>query len=389
MTKPTELKTERLLLRPFRLSDTDDVLEYGSDPEWAAFSPRPYTRSDAEKVVAKAVLKSWDEEAVFAIVLEARVVGLIVLDVDTKHRRAELGYEVARDVWGQGLATEAAIAVCDWGFHEYGLAKVHAGADPRNERSLRVMEKLGMRREGIHRSHDVERGERVDAACYAVLRDEWRGPHGPVPPVPVEEHDTSGRSTCTELTTPRLLLRPLGPGDVDDLFEYSKDPEWAEHLIASRPQPYTRRDAEEWIARRIVESPDEEPSWAIVLDGTCIGNIRLTTDPGHATGEVHYGLAKAHWGRGFMPEAATAVVDWGFRQMGLQKISARTYTPNRQSRRVMEKLGMRREGVSRSHHKDPRPGRPRIDFVYYGLLREEWEQQEGTRSRDGPASRKA
>ena len=49
MTKPAELTTERLLLRPFRLSDVDDVFEYGSDPEWAAFASRPYTRSDAER----------------------------------------------------------------------------------------------------------------------------------------------------------------------------------------------------------------------------------------------------------------------------------------------------------------------------------------------------
>ena len=91
MTKPTELKTERLLLRPFRLSDIDDVLEYASDAEWAAFRLRPYDRGAAERMVARALLTSWDKEAEFAVVLDGRVIGRFSLTVDHKHQTAELG----------------------------------------------------------------------------------------------------------------------------------------------------------------------------------------------------------------------------------------------------------------------------------------------------------
>ena len=75
-----------------------------------------------------------------------------------------------------------------------------------------------------------------------------------------------------------------------------------------------------------------------------------------------------------MPEAAGAVLGWGFQWRRLSKISSRADVRNRRSWRVMEKLGMRREGVARSCLKGPRPGHPRIDVVSYGLLREEWEQ---------------
>ena len=123
MTKPTELRTERLLLRPFRLSDIDDVLEYASDPEWATYYLRPYDRGRAEYVVAQAVLTSRDKGAVFAVEHDGRVIGLISLTVDPEDKTAELDYDIARDMWGQGVAPEAASAVCDWGFREYGLAK--------------------------------------------------------------------------------------------------------------------------------------------------------------------------------------------------------------------------------------------------------------------------
>ena len=374
MAKPTELRSERLLLRPFRLSDIDDVLTYGSDPEWAEFYPRPYDRGAAEHMVAQAVLTSWDKGAKFAIVLDDRVIGAVSLDVEAEDQTAELGYDVARDMWGRGIATEATIAVCDWGFREYGLAKIYTAGDARNTRSLRVMEKLGMTREGTLRSEVM--GGRVDAAYYAVLRDEWSRRREPLPPIPepAEEYDATDRGDFRELTTRRLVLRPLEPRDVDDVFTFTRDPEWSEHLLDEVPRPYTRRNAEELVARHLLASPEARPSWAIDLDGACVGTISLGIDTRHATSELHYALAKPLWGKGLMPEAAGAVLDWGFRQRRLAKVWARADADHRQSRRVMEKLGMQREGLARDHYVPPRPGRSRVDVVFYAVLRAEWEQ---------------
>ena len=377
MARPTTLKTERLLLRPFKLSDIDAVLEYASDPQWATHYPGPYNRKRAEYMVAFAVSTPRDNGAVFAIVYDGRVIGLVSLNVDPedRERKAELGYDIARNVWGRGLAAEAASAVCDWGFREYALAKIFAGADARNKRSLRVMEKLGMTREAVHRSDEVKDGERVDSALYSVLRSEWISTGGPLPPVtiPPNEWKTTERNDPAELTTPRLVLRPFRPGDVDDVFEYAKDPEWAEFLRDAAPQPYTRRNAEEFIAGKMM-APGSQFSWAIGLERAVIGGITLGVDSKHERGEIGYSLAKAHWGLGLTAEAARAVVDWGFAERGLHRISSQADVRNRRSWRVMEKLGMRREGLFRSHRKDPRPGYPRVDMVYYSLLREEWDQ---------------
>ena len=375
MTKPTELTTERLLLRPFRMSDVDDVLAYGSDPGWAEFPLHPYDRGVAEHSVAYSVAESWDKAAEFAIVFGGRVVGLVALDVDRKHQTAELGYETAREMWGRGLAPEAAAAVCDWGFREYRLARIYAMADARNTRSHRVMQKLGMKYEGTERSSEVRHGERADEVCYGVLRDEWCSPAGPLPhiPTPNRRYDSTDKGESRNLATPRLTLRPFAPGDVDDIFEYARDTEWAEFLLDSLPQPYTRRDADRFVADRLL-APKTEPSWAIVMDGVSIGGIILSIDAKHETGAIDYALARPHWGQGLMTEAAATVVEWGFRQRGLARISSHADLRNQRSWRVMERLGMTREGVFRSQRKDPRPDHPRVDFVYYALLRDQWEQ---------------
>jgi RimJ/RimL family protein N-acetyltransferase len=69
--------------------------------------------------------------------------------------------------------TEAARAVIAWAFDAYGLEKVFARADAENRGSWRVMEKAGMTREGLHRSHRVLRGERRDEVVYGLLRADW------------------------------------------------------------------------------------------------------------------------------------------------------------------------------------------------------------------------
>jgi len=169
MVERVELRTERLLLRPFALGDVDDVLAYASDDEFRRYylAAEVYTRQSAEQEIARRVNDAWEAEAMFAI-------GEVYLTrFDAHNQTAELGYGIAREHWGKGLTPEAACAVVDWGFPTFELAKVWARADLRNQRSWRVMEKLGMQREALLRRHYAERGERIDSVWYGLLREEW------------------------------------------------------------------------------------------------------------------------------------------------------------------------------------------------------------------------
>ena len=175
LNERVELTTERLLLRPFAFDDVDDVLSYASDPEVARYVPlpQPYTRGDAVEFIARQVLADWSTLPLFAIVFEQHVIGSIALRIDQPNELADLGYALARPHWGQGLMPEAVRAVVTWGFERYDLHKVYACADLRNRRSWRVMEKLGMTREGVLRGHQKLRDEHIDDAYYGILRAEW------------------------------------------------------------------------------------------------------------------------------------------------------------------------------------------------------------------------
>ena len=102
------------------------------------------------------------------------LIGTVSLRRYARDRRAELGYWLGQDAWGQGYATEAADALVDFGFSKLGLQRIYAQVLDGNDASCRVLEKLGMLSEGIRRAH-VRKGKRLcDVHMFGMLRDEWR-----------------------------------------------------------------------------------------------------------------------------------------------------------------------------------------------------------------------
>ena len=354
---PKEIRTKRLTLRPFRLSDVDDVYEYAQDPEWARFLPvpQPYLRSDAEEFVARQLAASWPDEPSWAIVLEGKVIGALNLhDLNSERRTAALGYAVARARWSQGFATEAVKAVMTAAFKDLNLKRVWAVADVRNIASQRVMEKAGMIRKRLVQEDPPSSTKPVDWVLYAILREEW---------------EISMYEMPREIRTERLLLRPFRSSDVDDVYEYAQDPEWGPFLPV--PQPYLRSDAEEFVARQLAASWPDEPSWAIVLEGKVIGALNLhDLNRERRIVGLGYAVARARWSQGFATEAAKAAIAAAFRSLGLKRIWAMADVRNIASQRVMEKAEMTRK---RLVQEDAPSGGPPVDMVLYEVSREEWE----------------
>ena len=126
MAEGIELRTDRLLLRPFRLTDVDDVYAYASDPAWGKYLPvpQPYEYRDAELWAAQSVLADWETTCRWAIEYVGSVVGGIDLNMNLGDGIGEIHYSIARLLWNQGLMTEGCTAVVDWAFQEGGLDRI-------------------------------------------------------------------------------------------------------------------------------------------------------------------------------------------------------------------------------------------------------------------------
>jgi RimJ/RimL family protein N-acetyltransferase len=173
---PDVVRTGRLVLRPWSFADTGDVFLYASDVEWSRYLriAQPYSLEDARKFITTQLLLNRQEHPSWAIEHAARVVGGINLRLLSDLRIGVLGFSIARAVWGRGLATEAARAIVDTAFDRCPkLACVRAMVDARNVASLRVLEKLAMRREGILRSNRFSNDGLADEVWCEISRSEW------------------------------------------------------------------------------------------------------------------------------------------------------------------------------------------------------------------------
>lgn len=176
-------QTQRLVLRPFTLTDAPEVQHLAGDRDIAAMTlaiPHPYEVSAAEAWVKTHARLFADQVGVnFAVILRETegLIGAIGLGIDPANHNAELGYWIGKPYWGQGYCTEAAQAVLHYGFVDLDLHRIYSAHFARNPASGRVMQKLGMAYEGCRRQHTLKWGEFLDVMDYAILKADWQQLH--------------------------------------------------------------------------------------------------------------------------------------------------------------------------------------------------------------------
>ena len=167
-----------------------------------------------------------------------------------------------------------------------------------------------------------------------------------------------------QIETARLLLRHF---KLDDLSAFSfirANSEVMQYISTRRPQSV---DEVRWVIQLIIKNWREVgfDRWAVVekANNQLIGWCGLNYLEDSHEVEVGYGLAREHWGKGFIPEAAKAALRYGFEELGLEKIVAVAFPENLASRRVMQKLGMHYVKISPFYDGD---------LVYYEIHRHEF-----------------
>lgn len=157
--------------------------------------------------------------------------------------------------------------------------------------------------------------------------------------------------TPPELSSPRLRLLPLAVDDAELLLPVYADPEVTEYFENKITEiEGVRHAVKQRLARDV---PPGMGTWLIQLDETIVGHAHLWTARNPAgIVEIGWTIGKAHWGRGIATEAARAVIEHGFRRLGLPAIFAIVHEDNAASMRVAQKLGFIEVG-QQEHHNAP------------------------------------
>ena len=170
------------------------------------------------------------------------------------------------------------------------------------------------------------------------------------------------------LSTPRLLLRPFGLDDSDEVQRICSDRDIAANTRTIE-HPYPEGAAEVWIRQhQKFWETGKAAIFAICLQetGQLAGAIGLELNSGDHNAELGYWVEAVHRGNGYATEAAKAVIQFAFEQLGLHRVYAHHLTRNPSSGRVMIKVGMQREGLLRGHN---RKWGVFEDIEIYGILK--------------------
>ncbi len=308
-----EIVTDRLKLRRICLDDAEAMFRnWASDPEVTRFLTWP---PHANVEITKSLIGIWagryDLDTYYHWVIEygGEPIGTIsFVEMSDKSGWVEVGYCIGRRWWGQGIVTEACRAVMEYAFWEMDAHKFIGRHDAENLPSGRVMEKLGMQKEGVLRSHHLRQdGKYGDIVCRSILREEW-------------EMARFTGFTCHDSRFPEL-------------------PEL--------------RDGELWLkcAETVPAKPEigHVPAYRfdIMEGGEKVGEIDLRLGYVQSLfygGNIGYNIVETYRGRGYAGRACKMLLPV-MRLHSMRHAYITNDAENTASRRVCEKLGLRHVGL--------------------------------------------
>ena len=173
------IPTERLCLRWLGAGDVPALAGIFGDPEVCRYWSHPALPDlAAAGALHDQIVRHFDARSLFQWGIAERdtdvVVGTCTLAaLSSEHRRAEVGFALARRAWSRGYVAEVLPALLGFAFETLGLHRLEADVDPRNARSIRVLERLGFEREGYLRERYRVNGELQDTVWFGLLRRDW------------------------------------------------------------------------------------------------------------------------------------------------------------------------------------------------------------------------
>lgn len=347
--------------------DAEAIVRACADPAIVRYLPAvpvPYPREAALTWIGRLSVRVWENGGASFVIADSatdEALGAIALApvADENMDAFRIGYWIAPQARGRGLATTAVRTLSAWG-HEHGVARIELLAEVENIPSQRVALAAGYRREGIHRAAlPLRDGSRADMVGFARLAGD--------PPLRITPYLPffPGEELCDGT----VRLTRLTAADAAELHRMLGDPQVLRHHL-----PPVRPTLEE-VVRRCrytgawwLHGDRAEIAVRDARSGAFAGHLQLidiSPQLGQAT--IGYSLLPEHRGRGLMTRAVSLLTRWAFTATPLQRIIAVTAPDNVRSRRVLERCGFTREALLRGAR--PGPGGRRRDDLQWVLLR--------------------
>ena len=176
-----DIRTKRLRLRDLQKEDEHAIHEYSSDPEVTRYMNwGPNTEQDTRNFVQRSIASQSEQPRrnfTLAVILksENNLIGSCGIYLSNPDQQEGfIGYVLNKNLWGKGYATETASALVKFGFKNLKLHRIFATCDPQNLVSARVLEKVGMQKEGCLRQNYWVRGKWRDSLLFAVLENDFK-----------------------------------------------------------------------------------------------------------------------------------------------------------------------------------------------------------------------
>lgn len=170
-------EVENVLLRELKIEDAEDMLKYISDKQVARFLPENALINNIEdiKQLIKAMDKGFNNKNKVRWGITKKDNNKIIGDcgyyiIDSNNHIGKISYRLSKNFWGKGIMTKAIRRIVKCGFEEIGLNRIEASVIPSNSGSIKILEKIGFKKEGIHREELRKKDEFYDLVVYSILK---------------------------------------------------------------------------------------------------------------------------------------------------------------------------------------------------------------------------
>lgn len=340
-TEKMILETERLLLRPITIEDKNDIFQYRSDKETNKYQGWiPETLDDVETFIGKISSKIDIPDTWFQFVIVDKEINKIVGDLGIHflggdNKQAEIGCTLNKNHQNKGYASEAICKVMDYLFQDLDKHRIVTSIDPDNTDSIRLVERLGFRKEAHFVQSLLINGEWMDDIVYALTSKDWKSQ---------KEKSTSYK--FPEIETERFLLRQFTIKDLENVFIGLSHPDVIKYYGISFDTLEATKEQIRWF--RDLEKNETGFWWAICSkdNKTFYGAGGFNDlEKDNRKAEVGFWLLPEHWGKGVMSEVMPIICNYGFKELNLHRIEGYVDSKNTNCKNALIKLNFKHEGT--------------------------------------------